>query len=294
MSNQDNLQSGYMMDAENVAEMARLIRNAREISQTIGLCPKEITLADKQTILDIACGPGEWAIEIAHLLPTSRIMGIDISQIMTRYAHLTAQDQQLLNTQFRIMDATQPLDFPDSSFDLIHARLIEGFLSRDDWPKLLADCFRLLRPGGVICTVEIDNMGSNTSPALTHYNTLFVEALRRAGKSFTTSGDATGVLAVQARLLQNAGFTTIHSQAHSFNYSTGMPAHKTVYENFATMLQLLQPLITHCKLATTEDLRRLRTLALEEMSAETFCGVMILQSVWGEKPVQVIQAQTTL
>lgn len=289
MSNQGDQRftpSGYMMDAENVAEMARLIRNAREVSQTLGLCPSEITLADKQNILDIACGPGEWVLEVAGRFPATRVTGIDISQNMITYARLTAQDQQLWNAQFGIMDATQPLDLPADTFDLIHARLIEGFLSTANWATLLADCFRLLRPGGVICTVEIDNMGSNTSPALTHYNTLFVEALRRAGKCFTASGDATGIIAVQARLLQEAGFVAIQSRAHVFDFSTGMPAHKTVYENFSTMLHLLQPLILHFDLATPGDLVRLREQALEEMRAETFCGVMIMQSVWGEKPDQ--------
>lgn len=287
MSDQDKQRvpsSSYMMDAENVAEMARLIRNARALSQLIGLAPAEIALAERHRLLDIACGPGAWVLEVAERFPTAHVTGIDISEPMLAYATLTAQQQQLSQVQFQQMDATRPLDFADASFDFIHARLIEGFLTTEGWSALLAECVRLLRPGGVLCTVEVDNMGSNTSPALTRYNSLFIQAMRQAGKCFTASGDALGILAVQARLLQQAGLRNVHSRAHVLNYSVGMPMYQTGYENFATMMHLLQPLLLHFHLATQEELAQLTAQALEEMSEPTFCGVMLFQSVWGEKP----------
>ena len=54
--------------------------------------------------------------------------------------------------RFLEADATERLDFPDASFDLVNARLVNAFLSRQDWPRLIQEGFRLLRPGGILLT----------------------------------------------------------------------------------------------------------------------------------------------
>ena len=51
--------SGYVVDAENVAEMARLRRQARMLSEHLGLYPQQLALAQRSHILDIGCGPCE-------------------------------------------------------------------------------------------------------------------------------------------------------------------------------------------------------------------------------------------
>src|ERR1700730_10707165 len=68
--------SGYVVDAENVAEMARLRRQAQMLSEHLGLYPQQLALAQRSHILDIGCGPGEWALEIAQRFPGSRITGM--------------------------------------------------------------------------------------------------------------------------------------------------------------------------------------------------------------------------
>src|SRR6266568_8588391 len=97
---------------------------------------------------NIGCGPGEWVLSMAQHFPASRVTGIDISELMITYASSCAKLQQRSNAQFQVMDARQPLAFPDASFDLIHARFITGFLSTTTWPQLIHECFRILRPGG--------------------------------------------------------------------------------------------------------------------------------------------------
>ncbi len=81
--------SGYVVDAENVAEMARLRRQARMLSEHSCLSPQQLALAQRSHILDIGCGPGEWALAIAQRFPESRITGIDISDLMIAYARYT-------------------------------------------------------------------------------------------------------------------------------------------------------------------------------------------------------------
>ncbi|DAA78596.1 TPA_exp: Uncharacterized protein A8136_4572 [Trichophyton benhamiae CBS 112371] len=45
-------------------------------------------------------------------------------------------------------DAEQDWTFPESSFDFIHIRTLGGSLS--DWPRLMGQCYKRLKPGGRI------------------------------------------------------------------------------------------------------------------------------------------------
>lgn len=275
--------SGYQVDAENAAEMARLTRQARMLSAYLGLIPDTLNPRQAHAILDIGCGPGEWVLEIARRYPTSQVTGIDISERMTAYARYCAQEQYLSNARFQVMDARQPLAFPDASFDIVHARFITGFLSVTTWPLLLRECFRILRPGGCFSTTEFESLGITTSLSLTLYNSLIVQAGRKAGQCFAPAGDQYGVTAVQHRLLQEAGFQQIQQQAHVINYSASMPAHQAMYDNFSTFMKLIQPFLVRQGVTTQEEIEILYARALEEMEAETFCAVAFFQRAWGAK-----------
>src|SRR3989442_14330214 len=102
--------SGYVVDAENVAEMARLRTQARMLSEHLGLYPQQLALAQRSHILDIGCGPGEWALEIAQRFPESRITGIDISDLMITYARYTAESLHITNVQFQVLGLCLPPD----------------------------------------------------------------------------------------------------------------------------------------------------------------------------------------
>src|SRR5438270_1854623 len=181
--------SGYVVDAENVAEMARLRRQARMLSEHLGLYPQQLALAQRSHILDIGCGPGEWALEIAQRFPESRITGIDISDLMIRYARYTAESLHITNVEFQVLDARQSLPLPDASFDLVNARFIVGFMSTARWPQLIGECFRLLRLGGIFWTCEPENLGTTTSPSLAQYNLLMTQAMLFAGKCLAPQVD---------------------------------------------------------------------------------------------------------
>jgi ubiquinone/menaquinone biosynthesis C-methylase UbiE len=276
--------SSYQVDAENAAEMARLTRQAQMLTELFGSLPAAVDLSKKHAFLDIGCGPGEWVLSMAQRFPASRITGIDISELMITYANACAKLQHHSNAQFQVMDARQPLAFPDASFDFIHARFITGFLSTTTWPSLLQECFRLLRPGGILCSTEFEDLGVTTSVALTRSNALLVQAARAAGQCFTQKGNQYGITAVQARLLAEAGFDQIQQHAFVLNYSAGMPAHARMYDNFNTFLKLLQPFLLRSGLTTQNELDRLYDQTLLEMLQDDFCAVAYFQRVWGEKP----------
>src|SRR2546421_10725433 len=108
----------YVIDSESPTELARLLHQDRLFTKALGLLPP---LPDKSKIRyvpDIACGPGGWAREVAMTFPAAQVTGIDLSERVITFAQDQAEIQQIPNVRFTIMDALQPLKFPDNSFDL--------------------------------------------------------------------------------------------------------------------------------------------------------------------------------
>jgi ubiquinone/menaquinone biosynthesis C-methylase UbiE len=281
--NQPEPEGTYHIDAENVAEMARLTKQSREATASLGIFPRQMNIAPRAAILDIGCGPGEWAMSAARQFPENEITGIDISQIMIAYAQHTAREQEIHNTSFSIMDARQPLKFSDAFFDIVHMRFLSGFLTTSLWPRLIAEGYRILRPGGILCSTEGESLGITTSPSLARYNVLQTQALRMAGHCFAPDGDQMGITAVQARLLRDAGFQHIQEQAYAVDYSAGMPRHQGAYDDWRTVMKLMQPFLIRCGLATKAELDILYERALSEMSEASFCALTYLHAVWGQK-----------
>jgi ubiquinone/menaquinone biosynthesis C-methylase UbiE len=280
----DNAHSFYFIDVENAAEIARLMKQARLLSTAFDTLPEALQAVENWHILDLACGPGEWVCRIAQGHPSCQVTGIDISQLMIDYATHIAETMQLHNTHFRVMDVRQQLEFCDSSFDAIHASLLLSFLVTKDWPWLLGECMRLLRPGGYMINIEPESMGSTNSDSLARYSCRLTEAMRKAGCCFTSYGEHYGISAVLPRLFQQAGFEQIRQEVFVLNYSAGMPAYKPFYENMKTFLKLLQPFIVQNVLCSRDEIETLYARAIGDMEAPDFCGAAYFQRLWGQKP----------
>lgn len=100
---------------------------------------------DGSKILELGCGPGLYACRFAKDFPQVTTMGIDLSKRLIRRARERAASLQLRNCTFLEGDA-QALDELESSVDaVIVSRL---FLIVPDKEAVLAEIFRVLRPGG--------------------------------------------------------------------------------------------------------------------------------------------------
>lgn len=274
----------YFIDHESGAEMARLLDQDRLFTKGMGgfLSERSNDLSDLHRILDIGCGPGGWVQEIAFSYPEIEVTGIDISQQMIAYAQMQAEMQSLHNASFRVMDMTEPLDFPDNTFDLVNGRLI-AFLPTGTWPTFMQECVRITRPGGIIRMTETELSVSN-SAALNGLDSLLKASLRAGGQSFSPDGRHVGIIAMHARFLREAGCQNIGRQAHVMDYSAGTDYHVGFYEDWKAAFKLAQPFFIAMKVTTQEEVDRLYEQMLLDMSREDFCAVYFLVTTWGEKP----------
>lgn len=284
MSQNETLSDGntYVVDAENAAEMARLMMLAAQLSEDMGsLFPPQLDLSSTHRVLDIACGPGQWVRDVARAYPRMQVTGGDISHLMIAYASTLITD--LPNAHFQLMDAQQALLFPDQSFDFIQARLITAFMLTSAWPRLLAECHRLLRPGGTLCLIEGETCGISNSAALEQMNALVARAMRQAGHCFAPEGNMFGITPVLPRLLKDQGFQQIEQRAFALNFSAGKKANEVMYANHKTGFKLVQPFLLQRDVTTQDELNVIYERALYDMQAPDFCGQLFYLAVAGKK-----------
>lgn len=274
--------NAYILPTESAAEMSRLIDQDRMATRAMdGLFPTNIDLSGIQHVLDVACGPGGWAQEVAFHYPEIQVTGIDISQTMTEYARTCAKVQNLENATFEVMDATQPLQFPDASFDIVNARAMIGFLNKASWPGVISEFVRITQPGGFIVLTETDSVGYTNAPAFETLSYYGSQALLRTGHSFHPRGVNFGITPLLGRFLQDAGCQNIQQRAHVVDYSAGSPAHQPMCANMKVGQKLIQPLLVKLGLATQEELDTLYNQSMAEMMSDDFRGLMYILSVWG-------------
>ena len=106
-----------------------------------------------QRVLEIGPGPGRLLIPIAErVLPGGEVIGIDMQQGMLDRLARHAQEQGLTNVTTIRGNATEP-HVPAGSCDVV--MLCEVLGEIPDRAGALAQCFRALKPGGLLSVTEL-------------------------------------------------------------------------------------------------------------------------------------------
>lgn len=287
MATDSTEEQNYIFDPESAAEMARLINQDRLLTRNMGgPLVGVLDSSSLQTILDVACGAGGWVLDVAFALPDAEISGIDISETMIGYANARARSQNISNASFGIMNITQPLDFSASSFDIVNARFLAGVLRRAQWPVLIAECTRLLRPGGTLRLTEFSDTGLSTSPACERLSTLVHQAMWKAGYGFAPfpEGQNPRVTTVLPYFFRRTGYQDVRHLSHTLEYSLGTDAWPDLYYGAKVIGQQAQRLLVGTGVATVQEVEQLAEQMLIEMKAEDFCGMWSYITVLGQKP----------
>lgn len=106
-----------------------------------------------QKILDCGCTVGHHTVPWKQNYPDAEVYGIDISAPLLNYAHARAESLgQAIH--FRQMDATE-MRFEDESFDIVFSSQFLHELSLKDVQRYLQEARRILKPGGLLVTMEL-------------------------------------------------------------------------------------------------------------------------------------------
>lgn len=108
---------------------------------------------DVHDILDMGCTVGLSTLPWADAFPDARVEAIDLSAASLRYGHARAEALGK-PVHFRQANA-EATPYPDASFDLVVSHILLHETSHDALWHIVAECHRLLRPGGVMLHVEV-------------------------------------------------------------------------------------------------------------------------------------------
>jgi ubiquinone/menaquinone biosynthesis C-methylase UbiE len=272
----------FVADTESGETMTWLLNADKILTNGMGgTLAQRPDFSGIKTILDLGCGPGGWELEVAREHPDIKVIGIDISQAMIQFAQAQAISRGYGNASFTVMDVKQPLAFEDASFDLVNERTLFGVMAPGEWPQLLAECKRVLRPGGIIRLTELE-LPVTTSPALNQLWDISARAFYQFGRSFSVDGRHVGINPVLKRLLRDAGFQNVKHQGHVMDISAGTADFEGFFRNFVYAFQLTKPFLIG--LTTEQEYDRLYQQMQAELLASDFCGLWEFVTAWGEKP----------
>ncbi|BCR86639.1 class I SAM-dependent methyltransferase [Aspergillus chevalieri] len=153
--------------------------------------------------LDLGCGTGIWAIDVADKYPQAFVLGVDLAPI------------QPPNIERKNCDFYAPFDFEspwalgEDYWDFIHMQMGSGSVAH--WPSLYHRIYAHLRPGAWFEQVEIDfeprcDDRSLDDSALRRWYQFLKQATEQSARPIAHSARET------IRNLQEAGFTDIDHQ----------------------------------------------------------------------------------
>ncbi|KAF2755447.1 S-adenosyl-L-methionine-dependent methyltransferase [Pseudovirgaria hyperparasitica] len=164
---------------------------------------------DVQSVLDVGCGTGIWAIDFADEHPSASVVGIDLSPIQP--------NEVPPNCSFVIDDAEKEWLYNDQ-YDFVHERML--CFGIRDWSRIFQQTFLHLKPGGWIeCQEACFPPRCVSNPLLTPEDSPYLDWSNRLIRAASLIGvDLTAPRSFSDHL-QNCGFVDI--RAHQYKWPIG-------------------------------------------------------------------------
>jgi ubiquinone/menaquinone biosynthesis C-methylase UbiE len=106
-----------------------------------------------ERILDIGCTAGANTTPYLEVFPKAEVHGIDVGAPVLRYGHALAEATGK-KVHFHQRNAEHP-EFPDNHFDLITSSFFFHEVSVPATKRILRECHRMLKPGGLMIHMEL-------------------------------------------------------------------------------------------------------------------------------------------
>lgn len=231
-------------------------------------------------ILDLACGSGIWAMQVAKTYPQMQVTGIDNSLSVIEYVQMVAKAEDIANVSFQLADYRH-LDqvFPPAQFDLVNARLTlwsQGAARN----ALVQHWGSMVKPGGILRLTdwEVSTTNSPSFNLLTQYLTQALYTRKRSDSPYRI-----GIVYHLAPLLRQAGFSQLITIPHYVDFNAGAPFHASYIQDIVQGAMVMEPFIVGSGVVEQETYRACLRQTIKEIDHPAFLGGHFFLSIWGVK-----------
>lgn len=250
------------------------------------LLPDRISLDGIEAVMDFICGPGSWCVDFSKKYPEKQVWGVDINHTIIALAQENAAQTRSENLHFQVIDRTRALPFENETFDLIHLQNGTNLFALAQWPEMMAEMFRLLKPGGWLNLVDFE-MGPASQPAVDRVLTFLGQILAKMGRSTAPDGrlPLTGSTLGPRRMSQQL-FTDVGYQLYPVDLGGwNNPVGRAYLAWNVVRPEMISYLAERTGISTGEELQPLLREMQRELRQFGFCGVGALLSSFGRRPL---------
>lgn len=118
-------------------------------------------------LIDLGCSIGQLTVTAKERFPDAEVFGLDVAAAQVRYAHKRAAELGVAcHFVQRLAEDTK---FPDGHFDVVTAFLLFHEVTSEAGRKIVAEAFRILRPGGVFNVFDFPTGFKNYDPYFRYF-----------------------------------------------------------------------------------------------------------------------------
>jgi ubiquinone/menaquinone biosynthesis C-methylase UbiE len=225
-----------------------------------------------KNILDVGCGTGRWAQEMALAFPDANVIGLDIFDPPAEI-HASAKPS---NYQFVMADVLKGLPFSPYQFDFVHQRSLSYAIPTPHWLQVVNELVRVTRPGGMVELVEPNSIFQNAGPACTQIQKWMVNACQKCGID-PTEGTQIGTY-LQVSELINVTTKTITLPVGQWGGRLG----NTTATNMRAACLAMKPLVLQHLGTSSEEYDSLLEDMFEE--CEQYRSCFLIHVAYGQRP----------
>lgn len=181
-----------------------------------------VAASNPVSILDIACGTGDLTIALAKKIDGATVTGLDLSRNMLDIAAEKISNVGLEGRISLIEGDSLALPFADCSFDVV--TVAYGVRNFSDISKGYREFYRVLKPGGLLCVIELTTpRGAITYPLYKLYTRHIIPLVgrgiskdKRAYRYLPESIEAVAQGNDMLEIVSDAGFG--HTEWHKLTF----------------------------------------------------------------------------
>ena len=187
---------------------------------------KLVSEKNVETVLDIATGTGDLALQFAEKTDAKKIVGLDLSNGMLQVARKKVSGKPYSNKVEFIQGDSEELPFEDNSFDAITVSF--GIRNFENLEKGLSEILRVLRKGGIF--VILETSVPTNFPFKQGYHLYSKNILPLIGRLFSKDKVAYKYLSESAsafpfgealnNILREIGFKEVENKPQTFGVAT--------------------------------------------------------------------------